>query len=313
MAQYDLRTGTCPKCGERLEVPSHLKQFSCMFCGARLTPSDLETAEASAPLVSENEAQAAAAYYQDHILEVITNHVGIDRSLTKHAYAPAMEEYEKANLRTFRSLNTAWNGGAITLEGAAGWFLDRLEESWDTRAARKLGETRKALMETDKCVIAVFLVPMIRKLGLPCSEEYCVTLHAQWMKRHPKMPFLIGDYNEICGGFKKKFLGLCFITTAVCMEENKPDDCAELTAFRNFRDGYLRACADGPELIDAYYRLAPSIVLAIEKTTDKDARYAAIRETYLDPCYADIQAGRLQSCKARYTDMVRKLEQEYLS
>ena len=132
------------------------------------------------------------------------------------------------------------------------------------------------------------------------------------MARYPKSPFYLGTYEELSGGFQKKFLGLCFITTAVCRHSGKPDDCQELTAFRGFRDGYLRACPDGPALIDEYYNIAPGIVLRIELSPDREARYANIRETYLEPCFADIQAGRLRQCKDRYVDMVRNLEQEYL-
>ena len=120
-------------------------------------------------------------------------------------------------------------------------------------------------------------------------------------------------YEELAGGFRKKFLGLCFITTAVCLREGKPDDCAELTAFRAFRDGYLRACPDGPALIDEYYDIAPGIVLRIDLSRDREARYDAIRENWLEPCYADLRAGNLHSCKERYVEMVRSLEKEYLS
>ena len=112
---------------------------------------------------------------------------------------------------------------------------------------------------------------------------------------------------------KKKFLGLCFITTAVCESEGKPDDCAELTAFRAFRDGYLKAQPDGAALIEEYYRIAPTIVMCIDVCGDRDARYAAIREQYLQPCYNALQAGDLAGCKTKYVRMVRDLEREYLS
>ena len=94
-------------------------------------------------------------------------------------------------------------------------------------------------------VIAIFLVPAIRKLALPTSEDFCDVLQKEWVRRYPKTPFYLGSYEEISTGFRKKILGLCFITTAVCEEEGKPDDCEELTAFRAFRDGYLKSCRLG--------------------------------------------------------------------
>ena len=304
MTQEAILSGYCPHCGEKLSIPAHLTQFSCMYCGARLTADQLNTAKTPAA-----EELQAAAYYHDHILEVITNHAGIEKQLTRNGYAPAMDAYADASRKTFECLNTAWEVGVLTLEDAAADFLDQLEAKWTADASRK---RKEVLQETDKFQIAVFLVPMIRRLALPCCEPFCETFHAQWLQRYPKALWEIGDFETINAGFKKKAFGLCFITTAVCQQDGKPDNCEELTAFRHFRDGYLRACPDGPDLIDEYYATAPQIVLEIERKADSAARYAEIRTHWLEPCYADLQAGNLQQCKARYTAMVRQLQKEYL-
>ena len=34
-------SGFCPRCGEALTVPAKLSEFSCMFCGARLSADEL--------------------------------------------------------------------------------------------------------------------------------------------------------------------------------------------------------------------------------------------------------------------------------
>ena len=308
MAQTDVLTGRCPGCGEELEIPAHLKQFSCMYCGARLTPSELVNDAGTDETV---DGEACAAYYRAHVLESITNHPGIEKEMTRSNFVPAFERFSRSNEEIFRQLDAAASAGAITLEDAADEFLNQLEARWDREASWK--KSRGAVMDTDKFVIAVFLVPMIRRMGLKNGEDYCKILQAHWCSRHPKSPFYLGDYEELAGGFRKKFLGLCFITTAVCLREGKPDDCAELTAFRTFRDGYLRACPDGPALIDEYYDVAPGIVLRIDLSHDREARYDAIRETWLEPCYADLRAGNLSRCKERYVEMVRSLEKEYLS
>ena len=190
---------------------------------------------------------------------------------------------------------------------SANAFLDELELDW---AANR---NRNGARDDDKMVIAIFLVPAIRKLELPTSEAFCETLQAEWVRRYPKTPFYLGDYEAISTGFRKKLFGLCFITTAVCEELGKPDNCEELTAFRAFRDGYLRACPDGEALIDEYYSIAPGIVSCINVCENRAEKYAAIREKWLEPCYQDLLAGRQASCKARYVEMVRSLEREYLS
>ncbi len=304
MTQEAVLTGYCPHCSEKLTVPAHLTQFSCMYCGARLDAEQLNTDH-----VPSEEVLQAAAYYHDHILEVITNHMGMEKQLTKNGYAPAMDQYAEANRQTFECLNTAWLAGTLTAEDAAADFLDQLDAKWSSDPSRKRKDT---LQETDKFQIAVFLVPMIRRLGFPCCEPFCEAFHTLWLQRYPKSYWEIGDFETIQAGFRKKAFGLCFITTAVCLQEGKSDSCEELTAFRQFRDGYLRACPDGPDLIEEYYATAPGIVLEIERSADPAARYGEIRSRWLEPCYQDLQAGNLRQCKDRYTAMVRQLQKEYL-
>lgn len=294
----------CNKCGEKLVIPSHLEEFSCMYCGARQTVTK----------ESGDDAQAAAEYFKAHILEVITEHRDIEKSLTKNEYAPAIDAYEADCRKTFEQLDIACKTGSLSADDAADCFLDRLAEQWKfDLQKKKIGRNADSLRDSDKFIIAVFLVPMIRRLNLNCIEEFCTALHKAWLKRYPKSPWQIGDYDTISASFKKKFLGMCFITTAVCLEEGKADDCEELTAFRNFRDGYLQTCPDGASLIEEYYRTAPDIVIGIEKSSDPRASYAAIREEYLNPCYADLQAGNMAACKEHYTKMVRALQKVYLS
>ena len=304
MSHEENLIGYCPNCEEKLSIPANLTQFSCMFCGARLTADQLKTARAATA-----EELQAAEYYHAHILEVITNHVGIEKQLTKNGYAPAIAQYAEANRKTFECLNLAWQAEVLTLEAAAADFLDQLEAKWSTDSSLK---RRSILQEADKFTIAVFLVPMVRQLGLPCCDPFCEMFRTLWLQRYPKALWEIGDFDTINAGFKKKAFGLCFITTAVCLQEGKPDNCEELTAFRQFRDGYLRACPDGLDLIDEYYATAPQIVLQIERTDDPAARYSEIRNRWLTPCFADLQSGNLRQCKDRYTDMVHQLQKEYL-
>ena len=306
----DLLKGTCPKCGEVLEIPAHLKQFSCLYCGARLSPADLK--QEMAPTEANVDGASAYQYYVDHVVNAVTGHRGIEEKLNKSDFDPAFQRYSAMNAETFRRLDEAVAAGAATVEEAADCFLDGLEEAWRRETKKSSGKFAVGQVDRDKFIIAIYLVPMVRRMGLSSSEDFCLALQASWCRRHPKSPFHLGDYDTIMNGFRKKYFGLCFITTAVCRYSGKADDCAELTAFRTFRDGYLRACPDGAALIDEYYDLAPGIVLRLDMAEDRDRRYEILRQDYLLPCYQDILAGRLEQCKERYTNMMHELKEAYL-
>ena len=80
--------------------------------------------------------------------------------------------------------------------------------------------------------------------------------------------------------------------------------------YRMLKSGQIRT---REALIDEYYSIAPGIVSCINVCENRAEKYAAIREKWLEPCYQDLLAGRQASCKARYVEMVRSLEREYLS
>ena len=100
----------------------------------------------------------------------------------------------------------------------------------------------------------------------------------------------------------------CFITTAVCGNFGKPDDCYELTAFRNFRDTWLINQPDGKSLIEEYYQIAPKIVSKIDSLPSASLVYKKIWEKYLSKCLNFIERGDNQSCKQLYIKMVTNLK-----
>ncbi len=104
----------------------------------------------------------------------------------------------------------------------------------------------------------------------------------------------------------------CFITTAVCDSFNKPDNCYELTMFRNFRDNWLINEIDGKELIKEYYNNAPKIVDSINSRSNKSEIYLNIWNTYLKACLQFIENKKYSECKDLYIQMVRNLEKKFL-
>lgn len=317
MSEKSYLTGNCPKCGAELQIPAELQEFSCMYCGARLNRDALAAQPAETPQCDAAEAEAAWRTASGKLAGCIRNYPGYNRKILRDEFENAFAEYEAGTRPVFEELNAAVcameAGRAELLEQSAEKMLDDLEAAWQTDPKWKGKSSRGVIRDDDKIILAIFFVPALRKQKLPISEELSSRIQEKWMQRHPDSPFYLGDYESISGGFRKKFLGLCFITTAVCEAAGLPDDCAELTAFRAFRDGYLRACPDGEALIDEYYSIAPGIVSCINVCENRAEKYAAIREKWLEPCYQDLLAGRQASCKARYVEMVRSLEREYLS
>lgn len=286
---------TCSQCGHELHIPADLQEFSCLYCGNRMKQQ---------PALSPSEGLQAAVYYKEHILSAVANHTNMERFISKRDFVPAFDDYSADVGKTIIQLDIAVSGGCLTLEEAVDAFLQQLEVRWEGKRSRQ---------DSDKFTIAIFLVPLVRRMALSVSEDYCKLLCETWRSRYPKTPFEIGDYDTILSSFRKKYLGLCFITTAVCHYSGKADDCHELTAFRQFRDGYLRSCPDGPALIEEYYEIAPRIVARIDLSPDRQAQYEDLRARYLEPCYADLQAGNYEHCKQTYVTMVRELQNQYLN
>ena len=103
----------------------------------------------------------------------------------------------------------------------------------------------------------------------------------------------------------------CFITTAVCTSFGKPDNCYELSSFRNFRDNWLVNQPDGKSLIAEYYNIAPGIVKRINALPNAKEIYLSIWEKYLAPCLNYIEQEKLADCKNRYVQMVRDLAKKF--
>ncbi len=106
---------------------------------------------------------------------------------------------------------------------------------------------------------------------------------------------------------KNMLNGDCYITTAICKEYGKSDDCYELRMFRSFRDTWLKKQPDGEQLIKRYYATAPTLVQLINKQSDRCEIYRNLNETYLSRCLKYIEDGENIKCRELYIDMVNFL------
>ena len=298
-------TGNCPYCGKALEIPAELTEFSCLYCGAR---SHTELLKGQTDFRSEDLEELASLLPQ-----TLRNHDELYKHINKKDYAPTFAAYEAEHSTLLKRIDVVVNAAPMGIRKAVEIlcqvFLDTLEtnlrevKGYDSR----VGQSR--ILFEIKVGLALFLTPLCRKLHLSMAEPFCKTLHAAWLKRFPKEAWIPGVYEEIMGGFRKK--RLCFITTATCAHEGKADDCYELTAFRSFRDGWLRDNG-GRDLIREYYDLAPTLVTLMDHCDDPHTVYSEIRHNYLTPCLEALEQGDPTLCRDLYVQMVHSLRKTYL-
>ena len=158
--------------------------------------------------------------------------------------------------------------------------------------------------------MAVYVLPILTYSHDNYCEKVAKRIVEVWNEmKVTSLNLSYSTYESIAGGFKKK---LCYITTAVCEYQNKPDDCYELTTLRNYRDNYLINTEIGRELVDEYYNIAPGLVMMINMQLDAKEIYQNIYEEYLVPCIHYIEKDKNEECRDLYMQMVRSLQKKYL-
>ncbi len=119
-------------------------------------------------------------------------------------------------------------------------------------------------------------------------------------------------HGELMGTMRyisKRNSGLgCFITTAICGNDDKPDDCYELETLRDYRDNYLAKQPDGEKLISEYYEIAPGIVARINAKYNSTELWATLRDKYLAHALDAIEWGDMERAKTIYIEMVKAAE-----
>ena len=105
--------------------------------------------------------------------------------------------------------------------------------------------------------------------------------------------------------------GGCFLTSACVQHKGLPDDCAELTELRQFRDTVLSKTSEGKQLIDEYYCIAPAIVERIDRSADKDRIYDSIYQT-VQNCLHAIRNKAYHEAVTQYRSMVYSLQSDQI-
>ncbi len=296
----------CPHCGKLLEIPGDLEEFACLYCGKR-------TQTALVVQGTDTDYDVRRETLRKQLPLTVTRYPDYYKKIAKKDYFSALECYEQENLETLGLLElcaaTCPQGQEALLREAAKEVLDALDAVMHSDSRWENARKRTYVLYERKVVLALFLCVLADKMQLECSSAFGVELHEQWMARYPKEKWTPAQYKIIAEGFKRG--RLCYITTAICREQGKPDDCAELTALRVFRDGYLRQSEGGEALIERYYELAPGLLTCMDYCDDAAAVCALLREEYLQPCLRALEQGRQDDCRSGYIAMVDFLCSRY--
>ena len=298
--------GYCPHCRGALSIPEGLAEFSCLYCGQRLTMDQL---------LRELPDGNCAGDYADFQRNALHAAVDFPKSM-EHMSKPLFFDYFDAYYAACRAPFEALERCAAATadkeklaQEAATWLMEqvdawlRAQKGWDFKPKRS------EIRDRTKFTIAIFLVPTAQKCAPIIGERFCEKLRGEWIARYPDSPFELTTYENLAAGFKKT--PWCFVTTAVCEFYGQPDDCAMLTAFRSFRDGYLRKQPEGEAEIAEYYDKAPGIVARIDCCEDRAAIYPMLYERYLAPCMEALENNDPAQCHQIYRGMMDALYRSF--
>lgn len=168
---------------------------------------------------------------------------------------------------------------------------------------------KEALMMDYNMTMVTFVMPVLTYSKNEDMESMADKMVEYWNKGPITMKLSKSNFEDLEGGFKSH---PCYITTAVCESQNKPDDCYELTILREYRDNYLLQSAEGESVVRRYYDVAPTIVNRINRQENSKEIYQEIYDEYLSSCVSLIERGEKAKCQTIYTDMVMDLQKKYL-
>lgn len=157
--------------------------------------------------------------------------------------------------------------------------------------------------------MAFFGCDYLETIGTFMPEYRCRYSRQQLSSRTAQDICMSSRYVD-CADYKNATR--CFITTSVCLTLGKSNRCEELSAMRSFRDDWLRDQPDGPALIEDYYKVAPSIVEAIDQEQNRKDIYESIYQEYILPCVKCVREKDFAESKRIYIHMVDTLKGQYL-
>lgn len=307
----------CPHCKEEMQAPADRESILCMFCGEKIDLTEYQAEqerEKKAPKKQQGDIAKSFEnlnFVLEHVDKACEGYREKVKAFKKDTYYELFERYKEENYGFFTAMKTALdNAPEDSLEGVyrqiAGGFIRNQEEE----LARIKKKNDKFSMQMDKNMfMAIYVLPSMKEIHTKRADDLADTLCQEWGKSFQDSNIIASDYDSIAQGFKRK---LCYITTAICRNLNKGEDCEELLLIKDFRDNYLSATKEGRALVEEYYDIAPTLVKRIAKSAEAQEKYLWLWNTYLAPCVAYIRAGKQEECGRTYREMVEELKKEYL-
>lgn len=112
-----------------------------------------------------------------------------------------------------------------------------------------------------------------------------------------------GPIGGVIGSVVSNIVDGCFITTAILHTlGNSDDNATELKILRNYRDTWLHQ--HHPEDIEEYYRIAPSVVEAIDALPNANQIWRQLWRNFLSPAIHSIVQGDNEKAYNMYKAMV---------
>lgn len=309
----------CPHCSEKMQAPVGRESILCMFCGEKidLTKEEAKQTEDRAGLTAE-ETYADPAGYQEN-LQFVLSHVGSVfrdytekvRAFKRNSYPELFEGHKRENYAFYRALKLIFdNASPEELEEIYRQIAEAFVRDQEQALEQVRKKNEKFSLQMDKNMfMVVYVLPSIKEIRDSKADRLADVICEVWRESFKDGNISAAGYDSINGGFKRK---LCYVTTAVCRNLNKGEDCEELRLIKDFRDSYLSSTKEGQTLIEEYYDIAPTLVKRIEKDVCAKEKYLWLWNTYLAPCVAYIKAGEEENCKETYCGMIEELRSEYM-
>ncbi|MBD5551006.1 MAG: hypothetical protein HDQ96_07515 [Lachnospiraceae bacterium] len=311
----------CPFCKEEMQAPADRETILCMFCGERIDltkvqETDLKTDKTDA---DENKKSADAEKSRENLrlaLEhtdvVCKDYVEKVREFSKNSYQRLFEEHKKENYDFYTAIMFALDRAA---EEELPGIYHQIADSFIREQEKLLGQTpkrnEKLSVQMDKNMfMVIYVLPSIKEIQSDRADALADAICKEWRKSFKDSNINASDFDRIMQGFKRK---LCYVTTAVCRNLNKGENCEELQLIKAFRDNYLAVTKEGQDLIEEYYDIAPTLVKRLGKDAGAQAKYLWLWNTYLAPCVEYIKKGEQESCKETYCNMMEVLRKEYMT
>lgn len=307
----------CPHCSEKMQAPADRESILCMFCGEKIDlTKEAKQIEEEADTAQETYADSAGCqenlqFVLSHAGSVFRDYAEKVRAFKRNSYPELFEGHKKENYAFYRSLKLIFdNVPPEELEG----ICRQIAEAFAGEQEQALGQVRKKnekfSMQMDKNMfMVVYVLPSIKEIRDSKADRLADVICEVWRESFKDGNISAAGYDSIMEGFKRK---LCYVTTAVCRNLNKGEDCEELRLIKDFRDGYLSSTKEGQALIEEYYDIAPTLVKRIEKDVCAKEKYFRLWNTYLALCVAYIKAGEMENCKETYCGMIEELRSEYM-